>query len=409
MDLNCYLPRQECQFMHQVRDELERFQEKDIWRRVLLFPPLPSRLRYLIHSHVEDLPKLATFSVGESWYRRVVICHSELRGDAKENTDLESEQGWYEEPQRNGSRKETEANSKPKSAVQSRMRGPKRPDKPLYMPRAARERHSLQGSQEPLGDTKTLSNSFISDSPDSYLCPESTETSSSTFRDGCLPTGMDSNVNSVQNVGLGPPEVTGSVAEPQNWDQTVGCFADLTLDSEEKEKEDGDSEGYSDVIEEIKAQLKNAVAVSIENVQNDYSLYMNVSVSINLDEFRHVIEIYGFPHVLTTEDLLNAFTEYSDGGMKIKWIDNTHALGVFSCEAAALQALSISHPMLKVRALSEGSKKAKAKAIISGEFLQPVKERPRTDCAVAQRMVTRALGLQRRSRAQQVQKQPADV
>lgn len=32
------------------------------------------------------------------------------------------------------------------------------------------------------------------------------------------------------------------------------------------------------------------------------------------------------------------------------------------------------------------------------EFIQPVKERPRTDSAVARRMVTRALGMQGRGR-----------
>lgn len=46
---------------------------------VLLFPPLPSRLRFLIHKIAEGLPHLATFSVGENWWRRVVVCFSELR------------------------------------------------------------------------------------------------------------------------------------------------------------------------------------------------------------------------------------------------------------------------------------------------------------------------------------------
>lgn len=96
--------------------------------------------------------------------------------------------------------------------------------------------------------------------------------------------------------------------------------------------------------------------------------------------------------------------------------------------SSANHALSIVHPMLKAKTLAEGSKKAKSKAFRSAgnsfrsfqtsnnpcffffiftidgccfpEFIQPVKERPKTDCAVAQRMVTRALGLQKRGRVQ---------
>lgn len=134
---------------------------------------------------------------------------------------------------------------------------------------------------------------------------------------------------------------------------------------------------------QIRAHLKEAVSFSIEHVHNDFSIYENVC--INADEFRHVIEIYDFPPLFKTDDLLDAFTEYrceprvshwkpfyisnviktnwsqtvdlahkvvnniyekhicslmcfSDGGMKIKWVDNTHALGVFSSESAGMSS-----------------------------------------------------------------------
>uniref|UniRef100_A0A3B4D200 R3H domain and coiled-coil containing 1 n=1 Tax=Pygocentrus nattereri TaxID=42514 RepID=A0A3B4D200_PYGNA len=150
----------------------------------------------------------------------------------------------------------------------------------------------------------------------------------------------------------------------------------------------------------ITAHLKEGEVV-IENAQNDYSSFENAW--INQEEFAHVIEIYDFPAIFKTDDLLDAFADYSEGGMKIKWVDNTHALGVFSSASAAMQALSIRHPLLKTRTLSEGSKKAKGKAMRRAEFIQPVKERPRTDTAVARRMVTRALGLRGGSRGKQQQ------
>ncbi|XP_019942276.2 R3H and coiled-coil domain-containing protein 1 [Paralichthys olivaceus] len=392
-------------------EELDTYQQNNNPESVLLFPSLPSRLRYLIHKTIEDLPELTTFSVGESWCRRVAVCHSELRGEMEEDSDLESNNSLCGEPLK--SREEMDGVAKPKPSITSRSRTPKRPDKPLYMPRAARERLSLKNSQEPaahkeLPSPASCSCSCISSSSDSCSCHETTENtkSSSTFRQESLHRAADNvhNLTEDSSVHCALEEKQKMLlrldeAEALVWDQTVSCFTDMTLEDNASvlySTQIEDSTDADDVTEEIKVHLKEAVSFSIEHVHNDFSIYENVCISP--DGFRHVIEIYDFPAIFKTDDLLDAFTDYSDGGMKIKWVDNTHALGVFSSESAALHALSISHPLLKARALAEGSKKAKGKAIQRAEFIQPVKERPRTDCAVARRMVTRALGLQSRGR-----------
>ncbi|XP_014859115.1 PREDICTED: R3H and coiled-coil domain-containing protein 1 isoform X2 [Poecilia mexicana] len=368
---------------------------------VLLFPPLPSRLRYLIHRTIEDIPDLTTFSVGESWCRRVVVCPSELRAESEEDSDVETSNCLSEEHP--GSRVVKEPDVKVTPSAPSQSRTPKRPDQPLYLPRAVRKRLSLQDSQGSAANKDIISSAQCcrSSLSESCSCPKATEQkvcSASSAQEACAADG----VTGVPESGsqLCPQEQTQKSAlgldesEAVIWDQSLS-FAEMRLEEAEGENlnnvqaEDASTD-TDDVTEQIKMHLKET-GVSVELVHNDYAIYENVF--LNSDDFSHVIEIYDFPSVFKTDDLLDAFTEYSDGGMKIKWVDNTHALGVFSCQAAAHHALSICHPLLKTRALSEGSKKAQGKAVRRAEFLQPVKERPRTDCAVAKRMVTRALGI----------------
>uniref|UniRef100_A0A3Q2WEA3 R3H and coiled-coil domain-containing protein 1-like n=1 Tax=Haplochromis burtoni TaxID=8153 RepID=A0A3Q2WEA3_HAPBU len=324
-----YLPKQENNFLHHVLDELETYQQKNSHNSVLLFPPLPSRLRYLIHKIIEDLPELTTFSVGESWCRRVVVCPCELRFVGQTLVCMSY-----------AFLKKTIINFKKKCFCRSEVE----------------EDSDLESNTDRVPKLSADS---------SAMCPHEEE-----------------------KLVLRLDEDEASVLE-----QTQSQFAELTVEEDEKEKDETASVSRSLQTEDIKAHLKEGVSVAIEHVHNDYSMYENVS--IDSDDFRHVIEIYDFPVMFKTDDLLDAFSEYSDGGMKIKWVDNTHALGIFSSESAALHALSICHPLLKARALADGSKKAQGKAI-----RRPVKERPRTDCAVARRMVTRALGIQGRGRVQ---------
>ncbi|XP_029006386.1 R3H and coiled-coil domain-containing protein 1 [Betta splendens] len=397
-----YLPKQENKFVHLVTDELETYQEKGERNSVLLFPPLPNRLRYLTHKAVEDWPEFTTFSVGEDWHRRVAVCHSELRVEVEEDRELDSNISACEDALRH--KEEMENGYKPKHSVPSRNRGSKRPDKPLYMPRAARERLSLQNAQESTAESCPSCSSCVNSLSDSHNDTADATNSSSTSSQGSQPSVEASIISLTAEMSLHCPR-----EEDQDRDQSGSCQSDMTRKNPDTDKKydptvpcDAQTEDTAldatDLTEEIKAHLKEAVVFSIDHVHHDYSSYENVCV--DHEGFGHVIEIYNFPPLFKTEDLLDAFTEYSEGGMKIKWVDNTHALGVFSSESAALHALSICHPLLKTRALSEGSKKAKGKAIRRAEFIQPVKERPRTDSAVARRMVTRALGLRGRGRAQ---------
>lgn len=61
---------------------------------------------------------------------------------------------------------------------------------------------------------------------------------------------------------------------------------------------------------QIKANVNQPDNVSIEHAQNDYTLYESLYVNFSPEEFGHVIEIYDFPAVFKTDDLLDAFAEH---------------------------------------------------------------------------------------------------
>ncbi|NXU69579.1 R3HCL protein, partial [Horornis vulcanius] len=114
---------------------------------------------------------------------------------------------------------------------------------------------------------------------------------------------------------------------------------------------------------------------------------------ISDDELPHVIEIYDFPSDFRTEDLMRVFCSYQKKGFDIKWVDDTHALGIFSSPITARDALSTKHLMVKTRPLSQGTRASKAKARAYAEYLQPAKERPETSAVLARRLVIGALGV----------------
>ncbi|KAJ8347045.1 hypothetical protein SKAU_G00284460 [Synaphobranchus kaupii] len=400
----CYLPKQENDFVDTVIEELEAFVQRDQQKSILLFPPLPSRLRYLTHKTAENYPSLSTFSVGRvGWSRRVVVCFSQLRLSPEDGSDTEGR--VCERSRVRGRGMESSKGGRMSETRQTRSRSHRHPDKAIYVPRAMRERVGQGSPTLPTVATPTPQTPPTIDSTGCSLSLSASEESCPDTPEGPAPTANQDPASDCTEELLGDPEDLPGPADSGHcsWEQTMSYFVAMSLDDQlddgsgsfssthpEVQLQMEDAKDFGDYVQEISGQLKEA-DFTIESVHSDYSGYENLWIGPG--EFSHVVEIYNFPAIFKTEDLLDAFAEFSEGGLKIKWVDNTHALGVFSSESAALQALSIQHPLLKVRSLYEGSKKSKGKALRRAEFIQPVKERPRTDTAVARRMVTRALGL----------------
>ncbi|XP_072773708.1 R3H and coiled-coil domain-containing protein 1 [Taeniopygia guttata] len=165
----------------------------------------------------------------------------------------------------------------------------------------------------------------------------------------------------------------------------------------------GDREGTrqsgleDDCTAELLAEIVGNLTVkdiSIERISVDYSGYGEAQVSEG--DLGHVTEIYDFPSSLKTEDLMEMFSDFHESGFKIQWVDDTHALGIFSSLSAASQALGRRYPCLRIRPLIHASKQAKLKALQRPKLLQLGKERPQTDTAVARRLVSHALGWRHR-------------
>ncbi|XP_033208229.1 coiled-coil domain-containing protein R3HCC1L isoform X2 [Belonocnema kinseyi] len=140
-------------------------------------------------------------------------------------------------------------------------------------------------------------------------------------------------------------------------------------------------------------ELSSAVGeVTIEQPKNSYKTYTKI-IEVSNDEFAHVVEIYNFPSEFKTCDLIAVFSPFKSGGFELKWVDDTHCLGVFSSPRVAAEVLASDHPFVKTRPLSEATALSKTKARKGSEFLQPYRNRPETCAALARRLVTGALGV----------------
>lgn len=92
-------------------------------------------------------------------------------------------------------------------------------------------------------------------------------------------------------------------------------------------------------------QLTKSVGkVRVTSADSDYRPYQSIEERTNDGE--SVIEIYDFPAEFKTTDLFNVFAAYSNKNFQIKWVDDTHALGVFPSPVIGTLALFIGMTLL---------------------------------------------------------------
>ncbi|NWW67647.1 R3HC1 protein, partial [Ifrita kowaldi] len=382
-----FLSPTEDEFVGRIAEELEHFMVQGQHHRVLLFPPLSSRLRYLIHRTVENMELLSSFSVGEGWRRRTVICHSAVRlpnettSDQKPGTNPPRSQrppqpwgrgGRGLRPRHPG---DIHGDNARTSVGSGRITRPsrKKPDKALYVPKGIRKKANWREREspgtEPGGDA----------APGGENCPKNSggDTQLERGEDGGSP-GKQQEPGKENVPGKGSAERppcdedvpalgnSGDSREQESRDKD--CSHSLpsghaktppeagerdpsraSAGEQDKERSDvaealwkgldlaaGDREGtrQSGPEDECTAELLAEIVgnltvkdISIERISVDYSSYGEAQVSEG--DFGHVTEIYDFPSSLKTEDLMEIFADFHESGFKLQWVDDTHALGIF--------------------------------------------------------------------------------
>ncbi|KAM8764504.1 R3H and coiled-coil domain-containing protein 1 [Rhynchonycteris naso] len=427
-----FLSPPENDFVHRVQEELDRFLLQKQLSKVLLFPPLSSRLRYLIHRTAENFDLLSSFSVGEGWKRRTVICHLDIRLPSSDGLSGPCRRPASHPSKYRGSWLTSNQGvaAGPQGARAGRGHRGRKPDQALYVPRIRRRQEEwaltaipgLKVDDDPAGRPLEEPGDIGAGDPSSDQ--EHPVLITQTIEDLKGPDQHCDNEHLLDSMGtelLGPESHSGTGDSPEKATQ---LSSSLQLDLEEgngselekssaaeEEEKEVEEEGpgscseddYNELLQEITDSLTEK-EIQVEKVHVDTSSF--VEELPREQDFAHVVEIYGFEPTLKTEDLLAAFSGFQEKELRIQWVDDTHALGIFPCLASAAEALTKDFLGLKIRPLTQGSKQSKLKALQRPKLLYLAKERPQTSTAVAQRLVARALGLQHKKREQPAVESP---
>lgn len=165
------------------------------------------------------------------------------------------------------------------------------------------------------------------------------------------------------------------------------------VEEEQNEDDDWDSM-YADDGECLNPDMMKELTAAVQNVQIVAAPAVTSVVQEEFnDEFAHVVEVSNFPVEFQTQDLMMLFMPYKPSGFEIKWVDDTHALVIFSSAKIAGEVVTNKYPGVRLKRLSEASDESKGRARRCGVTMQPYKSRPETCAALARRLVTGALGV----------------
>ncbi|KFZ58542.1 R3H and coiled-coil domain-containing protein 1, partial [Antrostomus carolinensis] len=367
-----FLSPNEDEFVGKIAEELENFM---VQGQVLLFPPLSSRLRYLIHRTVDNVDLLSSFSVGEGWRRRTVICHSAVRLPSETSDQKPSSnpprpprppQPWGRGGRGGRLRHGGELHGDNSRACvgSGRIKRPpwKKPDKALYVPKAMRKKAEWREQERPVAAGTESSGDVAQEGE---ICPKASVGDAQEELECLSVAQVESNQNppEAENEPLATPELVHGTDPSAPEDQNERCVDAPVQNRSGKvpvtEEEDKESSGLADALwrelrfsagdkeenvafhrqssleddctAELFAEIVGYLTVkdiSIEKINFDYSSYGDAQLSEG--DFGHVTEIYDFSPSLKTENLLEVFSDFHDSGFKIQWVDDTHALGIFS-------------------------------------------------------------------------------
>ncbi|PNF21696.1 hypothetical protein B7P43_G10330 [Cryptotermes secundus] len=243
-----------------------------------------------------------------------------------------------------------------------------------------------------------ISDVLIISDPDPVADITPTSQIGSSSENSLSPNGIVNKKKKVRQKGVVTVEKSGPSLREHSADKQKSCPSPVKLNPEECTWDMMFDDNGECLDPKLMEELTNSVgSVTIEKPPSDYRSYQSrvelIMSGAADDEFSHVLEIYSFPAEFKTHDLYAVFSPYMKGGFEIKWVDDTHALGVFSSALVAAEVLATDHPFVKTRPLHEATPESRMKARRSAEFLQPYRARPETCAALARRLVTGALGV----------------